>query len=198
MSDVKQRMTDAARGAAPWRQGIPWWIVLGEGVILVALGLYMLFAGSSANTLLGWGVALALLAGGALSVYLSAQAARQTPAQRWTLIHGLVGVGGGGLLILLQLFSALTPRMGVTLLGIGCLAYGLVGLYMLIEKKLLPLRRLTVVETAIFLALGSLLLLQALGVGALVTMLQLINLVILTGGVALIIWGFVLRNSAAR
>lgn len=198
MSNIKARVTDAARGAAPWRRGIPWWIVLGEGVILVALGLYMLFAGSSANTLLGWGVALALLAGGALSVYLSLQATRQSPAQRWTMIHGLVGVIGGGLLILLQLFNVLTPRLGVTLLGVGCLAYGLVGLYMLVEKNLLAVRRLSVVETVIFLTLGGLLLLQALGVGALATMLQLINLVILTGGVALIIWGFALRNSAAR
>jgi len=198
MSNVKARVTDAARGAIPWRQGIPWWIVLGEGVILVALGLYMLFASSSANTLLGWGVALALLAGGALSIYLSLQATRQSPAQRWTMIHGLVGVIGGGLLSLLQLFNVLSPRLGVTLLGVACLAYGLVGLYMLIEKKLLALRRLSVVETAIFLALGGLLLLQALGVGALATMIQLINLVILVGGVALVIWGFVLRNSAAR
>lgn len=194
MSNGKARVT----GAALWQQGIPWWIVLGEGVILIALGLYMLFAGSSANTLLGWGVALALLAGGALNLYLSSQATRQSPAQRWTMIHGLVGVIGGGLLILLQLFNVLTPRLGVTLLGIGCLAYGLVGLYMLIEKKLLALRRLSVVETVIFLALGGLLLLQALGVGALATMIQLINLVILIGGVALVIWGFVLRNSAAR
>lgn len=198
MSDVKARVSNAARSAAPWRQGIPWWIVLGEGVILVTLGLYMLFASSSVNTLLGWGVALALLAGGALSLYLSLQATRQSPAQRWTLIHGLVGVVGGGLLILLQLFNVLTPRLGVTLLGVGCLAYGLVGLYMLIEKDLPALRRLSVVETAIFLALGALLLLQAVGVGALATMVQLINLVILTGGVALIIWGLVLRQSPAR
>lgn len=198
MSNVKSRVTNAARSAAPWRQGIPWWIVLAEGVVLVVLGLYMLFANSSANTLLAWGVALALLAGGALSIYLSLQATRQSPAQRWTMIHGLVGVIAGGLLILLQLFNVLTPRLGVSLLGVGCLAYGLVGLYMLVEKKLLALRRLSVVETAIFLALGGLLLLQALGVGALATMLQIINMVILVGGVALVIWGFILRNSATR
>ena len=62
MSNGKARVT----GAALWRQGTPWWIVLGEGVILVALGLHILFAGSSANTLLAWGAALALLAGGTL------------------------------------------------------------------------------------------------------------------------------------
>ena len=39
MSNGKARVT----GAAPWRQGIPWWIVLGKGVILIPLGLYQAF-----------------------------------------------------------------------------------------------------------------------------------------------------------
>ncbi len=197
MSDqIKSKVADTARSALPWQKGIAWWLVLIEGIVLTALGLYMFFAQASANTIIGWIIALTLVVGGAVSLSLSLKAPDNSPARQWTLIHGIVGLAAGGIAIVLQLLNALSLQFALTLLGIGCLAFGGVGLYMLLNKELSALRRISVLSTVLFLLLGGLLLLQALGVGTLATTLQIINMIILIGGIALIIWAFVLKNDA--
>jgi hypothetical protein len=67
-NDIKAKVTDTARQVAPWKKGIPWWVVLIEGIILLGLGFYMFFAKPTTLALLGWIIALALAAG-ALSLF---------------------------------------------------------------------------------------------------------------------------------
>ncbi|CUS03533.2 membrane protein of unknown function [Candidatus Promineifilum breve] len=193
---IKSKVANTAKSALPWQKGIAWWLVLIEGIVLTALGLYMFFAPASANTIIGWIIALTLVVGGAVSLSLSLKAPDKSPARQWTMIHGIVGLAAGGIAILIQLLSGLSLQFALTLLGIGCLAFGGVGLYMLLNKELSALRRISVLSTVLFLLLGGLLLLQALGVGTLATTLQIINMIILIGGIALIIWAFVLKNDA--
>ena len=38
-NDLKSQLTRSAKGALPWRKGVAWWVVLLEGVALLALGL---------------------------------------------------------------------------------------------------------------------------------------------------------------
>ena len=136
-NDLKSQLTSSAKGTLPWRKGVAWWVVLLQGVVLLALGLYVFFARPTTAVILGWVVALSLLASGALSLYLSLQATERTPVRQWTLIHGAVGVAAGLLAIVIQFVS---PGAALTVLGLGCLAYGGVGLYMLLDKNLTPLR----------------------------------------------------------
>jgi uncharacterized membrane protein HdeD (DUF308 family) len=194
-NDIKTQVTQAAKGALPWRKGVAWWVVLLEGLALLALGLYVFFAKPTTAVILGWVVALSLLISGALSLYLSLQATERTPVRQWTLIHGAVGVAAGLLAILVQFVS---PGAALTVLGLGCLAYGGVGLYMLLDKHLTAMRRLSFISTGFYLVLGALIVLHALGVGTLVTVLQLISLLLIAAGTVLLFWGIILRNERGR
>ncbi len=194
-NDLKSQLTRSAKGALPWRKGVAWWVVLLEGVALLALGLYVFFAKPTTAVVLGWVVALSLLASGALSLYLSLQATEQTPVRQWTLIHGVVGVAAGLLAILIQFVS---PGAALTVLGLGCLAYGGVGLYMLLDKNLTAMRRLSFITTIFYLVLGVLIVLHALGVGTLATVLQLISLLLIAAGIILLFWALILRNERNR
>lgn len=194
-NDLKSQLTRSAKGALPWRKGVAWWVVLLEGVALLALGLYVFFAKPTTAVVLGWVVALSLLATGALSLYLSLQATEQTPVRQWTLIHGVVGVAAGLLAILIQFVS---PGAALTVLGLGCLAYGGVGLYMLLDKNLTAMRRLSFITTIFYLVLGVLIVLHALGVGTLATVLQLISLLLIAAGIILLFWALILRNERNR
>lgn len=194
-NDLKSQLTRSAKAAAPWRKGVAWWVVLLQGVVLLALGLYVFFARPTTAVVLGWVVALSLLASGALSLYLSLQATERTPVRQWTLIHGVVGVAAGLLAILIQFAS---PGAALTVLGLGCLAYGGVGLYLLLDKNLTPLRRLSFVGTLFYLVLGALITLHVLGVGTLATVLQIISLLLITAGIILFFWGIILRNERPR
>ena len=194
-NDLKSQLTSSAKGTLPWRKGVAWWVVLLQGVVLLALGLYVFFARPTTAVILGWVVALSLLASGALSLYLSLQATERTPVRQWTLIHGAVGVAAGLLAIVIQFVS---PGAALTVLGLGCLAYGGVGLYLLVDKNLTPLRRLSFIGTLFYLVLGALITLHVLGVGTLATVLQIVSLMLITAGIILFFWGIILRNERPR
>jgi uncharacterized membrane protein HdeD (DUF308 family) len=194
-NDLKSQLTSSAKGVLPWRKGVAWWVVLLQGVVLLALGLYVFFARPTTAVILGWVVALSLLASGVLSLYLSLQATERTPVRQWTLIHGAVGVAAGLLAIVIQFVS---PGAALTVLGLGCLAYGGVGLYLLLDKNLTPLRRLSFIGTLFYLVLGALITLHVLGVGTLATVLQIVSLMLITAGIILFFWGIILRNERPR
>ena len=65
---------------------------------------------------------------------------------------------------------------------------------MLLDKNLTPLRRLSFIGTLFYLVLGALITLHVLGVGTLATVLQLISLLLIAGGIVLLFWALVLRN----
>jgi hypothetical protein len=196
-NDIKSKVAATAKSAAPWKKGIAWWIVLLEGLVLTGLGLYMLFAKPSTLVGLGWVLALSLVASGALSVYLSLKTTAKTPARQYTLIHGVVGLAAGALVILLQLLGSLSGQTAAVVLGLGALIYGGMGLYPLIDKNLVPLRRISLIGAIFFVVVGVLLTLQALGMGTFVTTVQILNLLIMAAGIALIFYGFILRNNPA-
>jgi len=197
-NELKSKALETARGAMPWRKGVAWWVVFLEGVTLLGLGLVMFFARETTHLFLGWIIALALTASGALSLWLALNAIKRDEVRLWTMIHGAIGLAGGLLVILLLLSGSFLEGPGLTILGLGCLAYGGVGLYLLADKRLSSLRRLSFISTTLYLALGVLILLQVMGVGVLATKLQIINLIVVIAGIILIFWGLILRNERAQ
>lgn len=194
---IKSKAATTAKSAAPWRKGIPWWLVLLEGIILTGVGLYMFFAKPSTLAILGWILALVLLAAGAMSLYLVSQVAEKSAARKFTLIQGGVAAAAGGLVVILRLFNALSAETAAIVLGLGCLVYGGMGLYTLIDPHLVPLRRVSIISAVFFTVIGVLLLLEAAGVGTVATIVLFITLAVLIAGIALILWSFALKNSAA-
>ena len=181
--NLKSTVSHTAKSAAPWRKGVPWWLVLIEGIVLAGVGLFMFFGSSSTMVvIMGWIIALVLVAVGAISLYLVSQVTEQSPSRKFTMIHGLVAVGAGGLVILLRLLNMLLPDTA--------------GLYTWINKGLVPLRRVSVIGAIFFLIIGALLLLQAFGMATVGMVVQFITIASLIAGIALILWSFALKNSA--
>ena len=195
-NEIKSKVSGAAKSALPWKKGVAWWIVLIEGIVLSGLGLYMFFEITWTMNILGWIVAISLLVSGALSVYASLKTTEKNQVRQWTMIHGVIGLVAGGIVALLLFFTIL-PSTRAFVLGLGCLAYGGVGLYILIDKNLASLRRISLISTVFYTLIGVLILLFAFGVDTLQTTVQLLKMVMIITGVILIFWAFILRRETA-
>lgn len=195
--NIKSKVTEVAKSALPWQKGVAWWIVLLEGIVLLGLGIYMFFARTWTFMLLGWIITISLVVSGGLSLYLSLKAPEKSRIQQWTMIHGLVGLGFGVIVAVLLLFQIL-PSAGLVILGLGCLAYAGVGLYILIDKNLTSLRNISMIDTIFYLLIGSLIMLHILGFGTLKTTVDLLKLILMAAGIILIFWGFIIRNESIK
>jgi phosphatidylserine synthase len=196
-NEIKSKASQAAKSVLPWKKGIAWWIVFFEGIVLLGLGLTMFFARTWTLFLLGWIIALSLVVSGALSVYASLKTEEKNPVKHWTMIHGVIGLAAGVLVVILLLFNVL-PKTTAFIMGLGCLAYGGVGLYMFFDKSLISLRRISLISTIFYILIGLLILLHAFGMGTLATLVQLLKMVIISAGVILIFWSLIIRNEDNR
>ena len=192
-NEIKSKVSGAAKSALPWKKGVAWWIVLIEGIVLSGLGLYMFFEITWTMNILGWIVAISLLVSGALSVYASLKTTEKNQVRQWTMIHGVIGLVAG-VIVALLLFFKILPSTRAFVLGLGCLAYGGVGLYILIDKNLASLRRISLISTVFYTLIGVLILLFAFGVDTLQTTVQLLKMIMIITGVILIFWAFILRR----
>ncbi len=105
-----------------------WWLVLIEGLVAIGLGLYMLIAPNSATVYLGLVIAAYLAISGLLQTFKGA-VHWSAPGGKIDLIQGLVGLISGGGILILYFLKVLSLEMGVIILGIGLVVYGLLGLY---------------------------------------------------------------------
>ena len=71
-------INDTVQQYAPWRKGIAWWVVLLQGLVLLAIGGYALWDANSAARIIIFGLGIYLLAIG-LGTIIS--------AMRLSLIH---------------------------------------------------------------------------------------------------------------
>lgn len=194
----KSTVSELTKSSMPWRKGIAWWVVLIEGIVLVLLGLFMFFATTKTYTIIGWMIGLILLTSGLLSLFASFRLREAGPRKKWQQIQGIVGIVSGLVVIIMLLLDVFLKDLGLILLGVGCLAYGGVGVYMIINKEILGLRRGPILSTLLYLLLGVLVLLQAFEVGTLKTTIDIINAIILVAGFALILWAFILKRESDK
>jgi uncharacterized membrane protein HdeD (DUF308 family) len=125
---VADRALSAAQEHAPWQPGTAWWVTGIEGIVLVLIGLSFLLAPAAAGGLLLQLIALALLAQSVLQI---AAALRAAPgeADQYAMLQAGVGATVG---LLVGLRGWLVPTLDIsaarTILGLGLLAYAIVGL----------------------------------------------------------------------
>jgi hypothetical protein len=187
-------LAQSAKAALPWRKGIPWGWVLAEGIVMLGLGLFMVLAETQARIAFGVILAIALGASGALQL-LAAWRAKQAGVESplgW--IRGGIGLGIGLLLLILILVNALSLQTGRTILGIGCLAYGGLGAYMLYLKRQDGVRLPEILSSTFFVLVGLLLIIAAFGGGLLATITVIASIALMLFGAFLILWALVLRG----
>jgi uncharacterized membrane protein HdeD (DUF308 family) len=124
---MAERAVSMASQHVPWRAGTPWWVTGIQGVVLVAIGLYLLLAPASAAGLIIQLIAVILLIESVLHII----AEMRRPAaevDRYTLLQAGIGASVGVLLVLRGLLVPdLDPASARNILGFGLIAYALVG-----------------------------------------------------------------------
>jgi uncharacterized membrane protein HdeD (DUF308 family) len=188
------KVTESAKAALPWRKGIPWFWVLVEGLVMLALGLFMVLAKQQARLTFGVILAIALAVGGALQLLAAWRAKQAGDESPWGWVRGGIGLGVGLLMLILILANALSLEAGRLILGIGCLVYGGFGAYMLYLKRQDGVRFPAVLSSTVFVVVGLLLIVAALGGELLATITVIISVLLMLFGVFLILWAFVLRG----
>jgi uncharacterized membrane protein HdeD (DUF308 family) len=194
-AEIKSKMSEGAKQAAPWRKGVHWGIVLAQGVVLVAVGLFLVFAEQAARTVVGHLLAGVIGVTGGIQLYGALKAKQDGRLGELNTIRGAIGLGVGALILILFLFNVMTLQMGRIILGLGALAFGGIGLYLTYLTRASGVRVGPIISNAFWVLIGVLLLLAAVGGTLLGTISQVLNVVLLLGGVFLIIWAFALKNS---
>jgi uncharacterized membrane protein HdeD (DUF308 family) len=124
---MAERALSMAKEHAPWRAGAPWWVTGIQGVLLVAVGIYLLLAPGSAAGLILQIIALILLIESILHIFAELRLPR-SEADPYVMLQA--GIGATiGLLVLLRgwLVPTLDPASMRNMLGVGLIAYALVG-----------------------------------------------------------------------
>lgn len=201
---IKARVAASAQAAAPWRRGVPWWLVLIEGAVMLALGFYMFVAPVKTRILLAIIIAAALGISGAvqlIAIWRSKDRDSKAPASTvatWSMIRGAVGLATGVLILLLLLLNSGAVDLGRAILGIGALAYGAIGLYILYLVKEKGARLAAIVNCIFFIVVGAIMLFDLLGGSVYAALGTLINIFLLLVGAFLIVWSLVLRNNGQK
>ncbi len=194
-AELKTKATQGVKQAAPWRKGIPWGIVLAEGIVLVAVGLFLLFAPRQASRIVGQLLAIVLGVTGGIQLVGALRAKQEGRLGELNTLRGALGLGAGALILLLILIDVLSFQAGQIILGLGSLAYGGIGLYLVYLTREDGLRPWPIVANSLWVLLGALMLLGAMGGAAFSWAAQFINVLLLLGGALLVIWSFVLKGS---
>jgi uncharacterized membrane protein HdeD (DUF308 family) len=117
----------AADRVAPWR-GADWRVLIAEGILLVLGGVYLLIDGQRAEFVLGLVVGAALVVDGLRQWYHGFRRLSRGRPLDLTLIRGSVGIVVGIVVIGLSISQQITVVGIRSTLGVGGLAYGLLGL----------------------------------------------------------------------
>lgn len=112
----------------------PWWLGLIQGLVALGAGLYLLIDPTSASLLIGLLAAIYLLVTG-LIYTLRGIIARRPGKSSLLLMRGIVGLVVGGVLVLMAVFDIGNLDIGYTILAIGLLLFGGMGLFSSLFKR---------------------------------------------------------------
>lgn len=191
------KVSEGAKSALPWRQGVPWWLVLIEGIGLLALGIFMFLAPVKSRILLAAVIAAALGITGAVQLIAIMRSQDRSTLAKWGIVRGVVGLAVGVLvllILLLILLNASSIDLGRTILGLGALIYGVLGLYMLYLAHESGARLAAIVNCIFFVFVGAIMLIDLFGGQVFATVTTGFNIFLLLVGAFLTLWSLALRR----
>lgn len=112
----------------------PWWLALIQGLVAVGAGLFLLVDPTAATFLVGLLAAIYLLVTG-LIYTLRGIIARRPGKSSLLLIRGIVGLIFGGVLLLMAIFDIGDLSLGYTILAVGLIVFGGMGLFQSVFKR---------------------------------------------------------------
>jgi uncharacterized membrane protein HdeD (DUF308 family) len=196
---MQEIAVDVARQTAPWKPSQSWWLVGIEGIAALIIGIYVVAMPAAASDIIRILIAAALLVL-SLGQIVEGFRFRTAPAAPWAILRGGLGASGALLTLLASYWaswqSAIEPAAARQILALGLLAYGVIGIISLLFT--FRSREITIA------ALITDLLAVALGVVLLMAEAddtrgtQLLGVAGIVGGVALLIYAYMLWNRPRR
>ena len=107
----------------------PWWLALIQGLVALGLGLFMLLDPTAASAVIGLLAAVYLLVAGIVHTIRGLARRRVVKRMNLMLIRGILGLIVGGIILVLALFNIGTLAFGYTILAIGLIIFGAIGLF---------------------------------------------------------------------
>ena len=107
----------------------PWWLALIQGLVALGLGLFMLLDPTAASAVIGLLAAIYLLVAGVIHTIRGLARRRVVKRMNLMLIRGIVGLVVGGIILVIALFNVGTLAFGFTILAIGLIIFGAIGLF---------------------------------------------------------------------
>jgi uncharacterized membrane protein HdeD (DUF308 family) len=186
---------DVDRQKAPWNAWQTWWTVGIEGIIALAVGVFMLANPSGASDVIRFLIALVLLLD-SLGHIVDGFRNRGLSSSPWETLRGGIGATVAVLTLLSAGSNHVADDVARQLLAIGLLVYGLLGLVSLIFTfRSTRFNGAAIIADILTIALGVLLLRARSGDtrGT-----QLLGAVAAVGGIALLGYSWYLRGKPAR
>ena len=121
--------------SAPWRKKIPWWLVLVEGIILLAIGIFILVQPARAGTVFVLLLGGFLLIDSLLRIFHGLYRQTQVAGTHLLMMRGGVGLATGILVVGSPFFTHINILAAGMILGVGLLLSGLIGLIDILQFR---------------------------------------------------------------
>ena len=181
-------------GLAPWRSGAPWWLVLLEGLIALAVGIFILAQPARIGQWLVYLIAGYLVITSALDIYAGLGGSAAETGRTYRLLGGGIGFIAGLLVLVVPLITSTTLPSMLAILGIGLIGRGIVTLVGgFLSREETGGRWVGILPGVLNVALGALLLLL-LSTDAVADVLRWLGILAVIGGGALVVFAFMLAR----
>lgn len=197
-SKITAELTESAKKLAPWRSGLAWWVILIEGVALAVIGLLIILDPAKTNIRVGLLLSLGLFIAGLLQMWSLFRNKVPEPVDGIVGARAALGIFSGLLVLWLFMGGLLTIEVGLLVLGLGSLAYGVLGLFIVFNT--VGSQRTAAFMEMLFFTLFGLVVLYTRYVGptAIATGVTIIGWLGIVLGVVLILYSFVRKGQEEK
>ena len=186
---------DVARQTSPWRAGQSWWVAGIQGIVALAVGVFMVANPRGASDVIRFLIALVLLLD-SLGHIVDGFRDRRLSSAPWETLRGGIGITVAALTLLSAGSNYVADSGARQMLAIGLLAYGILGIVSLIFSiRTTGFRIASIIADVLTIVLGILLLTARSGdtSGTL-----LLGVAAIVGGIALLGYSWYLRGKPGR
>jgi uncharacterized membrane protein HdeD (DUF308 family) len=192
---MQDNSKDVARQTAPWKAWQNWWTVGIEGIIALAIGVFMLANPTGASEVIRFLIALVLLLD-SLGHIVDGFRNRSLSSSPWETLRGGIGVTVAVLTLLSAGSNYVEDDGARQMLAIGLLAYGVLGILSIIFTfRSTGFNGGAIIADVLTIVLGVLLLSARSGDTSAT---QLLGAVAAVGGIALLGYSWYLRGKPRR
>jgi uncharacterized membrane protein HdeD (DUF308 family) len=121
------RVMNAARANAPWRRGLPWYVIAIEGLVIGAIGIYIALDPDGTRNVVRMVIAWSLLIFSVQQMWSAFRGPLEPPV-RFALLRAGVGMAAGLTVVLAPLRDGFPDSASRWVLGVCLIAYGVLAL----------------------------------------------------------------------